>query len=111
MWLWLTHVGAPQKLTQHCRMVPIPIKEFVKRTADDDKLPRAPRQRMWGLLGHSSQQRPLRRRQAPGQPRGTKRSQPHSVLAEEEPRKGGILPAVTEGQEDSADTQGGSDWP
>ena len=29
------------------------------------------------------------------------------MLAEEEPRKGGILPAVTEGQEDSADTRGG----
>lgn len=37
----------------------------------------------------------------------TKRSQPHMRLAEEEPRKGwGILPAVTEGQEDSADTHG-----
>ena len=26
----------------------IPIKEFKKRTAHDDKLSRAPRQRMWG---------------------------------------------------------------
>lgn len=33
-----------------------------------------------------------------------KRSQPHGVLVEGEPRKGGILPAVTEGQK----SQGGS---
>lgn len=84
----------------------IPIKKILK-TARDDKFSRALRQRIRGAAWIEQSKEASQEATGPRPAPRMKRSRPHGVLVEGEPRKGGILPAVTEGQADSADTRGG----